>query len=339
MIQSHTRPKSSWLNRLFASISGPMKMLAFVAFIPFLSSCRWTILDPKGTIAYDQKQLLIFATLLMLIVVLPVIVLTVVFAWKYRQGNQKVKYRPEWSHNTLLEIIWWGVPCIIIAILAYVTWVSTHRLDPYVPLESSKEEVVIAVETGEGQTKQIEVMAEQAKAEPVEIQVVALDWKFLFIYPEYNIATVNEIAIPTDIPIKFRITAQAPMNSFMIPKLGSQIYAMEGMQTKLYLMADEKGIYRGRSTNYSGKGFAHMNFKTKATTFKQFRRWIQKVKNQGKHELTMERYQKLAEPSRDEPVSYYSSVQNDLFVDIIKSYVIPPEDLQSHHYKEKEVEL
>ena len=193
------------------------------------------VLNPVGEIAAQEKSLISTAVLLMLIVVVPVIIMVFLFAWKYRASSTKAKYTPNWAHNTWLEIVWWGIPSSIIIALATITWITTHKLDPYRPLDS--------------------------KEKPVEIQVVALDWKWLFFYPEYNIATVNHIQIPVGRPINFRITADAPMNSFMIPQLGGQIYAMQGMETKIHLIAEKPGEFDGYSSNYSGHGLSGMNFK------------------------------------------------------------------------------
>lgn len=186
--------------------------------IALLSGCQGGILDPKGQIAAEQKSLILTATALMLLVVIPVIVMTLVFAWKYRAGNKEAAYEPKWSHSTKIEVVVWLIPCIIIAFLATLTWKSTHKLDPYRPLESDKK--------------------------AIQVQVVALNWKWLFIYPEQQIASVNELVFPADTPVSFKITSDAAMNSFFIPQLGGQIYAMAGMQTQLHLIANEPGTYK-----------------------------------------------------------------------------------------------
>ena len=261
-----------------------------------LGGCSSVVLEPKGPIAADERYLLIVATLLMLIVVLPVFALIAIFAWRYRASNKKAKYTPEWAHSTLLEVVWWTVPCIIIGVLAVITWISTHELDPYKPLNKGK---------------------------PLTIQVVALDWKWLFIYPEQNIATVNYVKLPVDTPIRFEVTADAPMNSFYIPALGGQIYAMEGMKTQLHLIADDKGNYHGRSINISGEGFSEMTFTASATGRKAFETWVDSVKSSSKV-LTAPRYQKLAEPSIDNQPEYFSAVEPpDLFRRIIYKFMSP----------------
>lgn len=183
-----------------------------------LGGCNMEILSPKGDIGAQEKTLLFTATGLMLLVVIPVIIMILTFAWKYRASNTKADYQPKWAHSTAIEVVVWTVPCIIVAILAVITWRSTHALDPYKPLVSEHK--------------------------PVTIEVVSLDWKWLFIYPEYDIATVNEIAFPVDVPVNFRITSASVMNSFFIPQLGSQIYSMAGMETKLHLNARARHLRR-----------------------------------------------------------------------------------------------
>src|SRR3989344_8743312 len=197
------------------------------------------VLNPKGIVATQERNLIIFALLLSLTVVIPVFILTFAIAWKFREGREE-KYEPDWDHNKWLEFVWWAVPAAIILVLAAVTWTSTHQLDPFKPLSSSTQ--------------------------PITIQVVALQWKWLFIYPEQNIATVNFVQFPARTPINFELTADAPMNSFWIPQLSGQIYAMAGHKTQLHLMADETGEFAGSAAEISGRGFAGMKFSAKATS-------------------------------------------------------------------------
>ncbi len=261
-----------------------------------LSGCKAVMLDPKGIIAADEKQILITAVGLMLIVVIPVIILTFVIAWKYRASNTKAKYTPEWSHSTILEIVWWTIPCVIILILAVITWISSHQLDPYKPLD--------------------------LKAKPVTIEVIALDWKWLFIYPDQHIATVNFVELPVNVPVRFLITADAPMNSFQIPQLAGQIYAMPGMQTKLNIMATATGDYAGMSANYSGVGFTYMNFIARVATQEDFNKWV-KTAQKSSDKLGMEAYNKLAMPTRNNPPESFSAVADGLFNAIMMKYMMP----------------
>ena len=239
---------------------------------------------------------MIDAVLLMLIVVIPVFVFTFIIARIYRASNKKAKYSPHWAHSTSLELIWWFIPFMIIVILATITWRSTHKLDPYKPLQS--------------------------KVKPVVVQVVALRWKWLFIYPEQKIATVNFVQFPVDTPVNFRITSDAPMNSFQIPQLGGQIYAMNGMQTKLHLMANTIGDYAGRSVSFSGGHFAGMKFTARVTSKADFDKWVQKVKASN-NKLTLAVYKNLVKPSLVKKPEYFAPVVDGLFLHIINKFLKP----------------
>lgn len=252
------------------------------------------LLTPQGTIADQQLRLMVIATLLMLIVVIPVFVLTFWIAWKYRASNTKAKHSPTWDGNTKLELLWWGLPLVIIGILSVITFTSSHSLDPYRPLESNKK--------------------------PVNVQVVALQWKWLFIYPDYGIATVNELRFPEKTPVNFKITADAPMNSFWIPSLGGQVYAMTGMSTKLHLMADKPGTYEGSSANLSGEGFSGMRFKAISQSQADFDTWVKDVKA-SQYGLNMSEYERLARPTVDEPVINYALLDKGLYDKIIGKFM------------------
>ena len=298
--------------------------LCFIAPL-FLTGCGAVLLNPKGVVASDQKDLLILSIGLMLIVVIPVIFMTFFFAWKYNDKRKFEKYSPNWAHNTKLEIVCWFVPCVIIIILAYLVWTSSHSLDPYKPITKVPNNIgVYSLHEG----KKI------SHAKPIVIEVVALDWKWLFIYPEYNIATINFIQFPVDTPLAFKITADAPMNSFVIPALGGQIYAMEGMQTKIHYLATEEGVFRGRSTNYSGKGFSGMKFLARSSSEKDFKRWINKVKQEGNF-LSLEEYNLLTKKSTNNRVQYFSSVKSGLFDSIIMKFMKPSEG--NYHYSHSEM--
>jgi len=271
--------------------------LAIIVFLLVLiSQSNIAMLEPKGSVAADELHLMATATLLMLIVVIPVFVLTIFISWKYRAGNKTAKYTPDRDHSTLAETVWWGFPCIIILILSIVTWKSTHALDPYKPLDS--------------------------KAKPITIQVVALQWKWLFIYPEQNIATINFFQFPEQVPINFEITADAPMNSFWIPQLGGQIYAMPGMKTKLHLIASEPGSFNGSSANLSGEGFAGMTFIAKSSSQGDFDKWVESAK-QSPSSLTLNKYQELVKPTSYDPVSTYVLKEENLFEAIVMKPMMP----------------
>lgn len=277
---------SLWLGATAALIVG--------AFL-FFRHLDIAVLAPAGVVAAKERDLMIAATLLTLIVVIPVFVLLIYIIYTYREGNTEAKYEPEWT-NRNLEFVWWGIPFAIITALGVIIWQSSHSLDPYKPLASD--------------------------VKPLTVQVVALQWKWLFIYPEQNIATVNYVEFPEDRPVNFQITSDAPMNSFWIPKLGGQIYAMSGMNTALSLMADEPGVYQGSSANLSGKGFAGMKFDAKAVTAADFDAWVASVR-QSPQALDRAGYLKLAAPSENVPPTDYSSTEFALYDKIIASYMAP----------------
>lgn len=266
------------------------------------------VLDPKGIISIKEQDLIWIATLLMLIVVIPVLILTFAICLRYRASNKQAEYDPNWSHDALAEAIWWGFPCLIIFMLSIVTYVSSYNLDPFRPFRSG--------------------------IKPITIQVVALPWKWLFIYPDQKIASVNFIQFPEHIPLTFDITADAPMNSFWIPQLGGQIYAMPGMITKLHLIADEPGDYRGSSANISGEGFAGMTFIARAGSSDDFDKWVESAKKSGRN-LDIQEYLKLAEPSEYNPVVTYSLKDDDLFNQIVMQYMMPDHQLKVQATEEK----
>ena len=270
-----------------------------------LSGCSAVVLQPSGDVAIQQRDLLIVSTVLMLLIIIPVMALVVLFAWRYRASNTKAEYHPEWDHSTKLELIIWSVPLLIIICLGAITWMSTHLLDPYRPL---------------GRLSSSQSVSQSVK--PLEIDVVALDWKWLFIYPEYGIATVNEMAAPTNRPINFRITSAAVMNSFYIPALAGQIYAMPGMETKLHAVMNKDGDYAGFSANYSGAGFSGMHFTFHSKPEVQFNQWVDAVKSSPAY-LDHPTYMQLALPTENQPVIRYSKVDSDLYPAILNLCVEP----------------
>ncbi len=282
------------------SIGRPPALLArstAVLGLLSLGGCNIELLNPQGSIGHQEKSLILIALGLMLLVVIPVIALTLYFAWRYRASNPRANYQPKWHHSTGIEIVIWTIPCLIVAFLAVLIWRTTHTLDPYKPLES--------------------------KAAPVKVEVVALDWKWLFIYPDYGVATVNRLEIPTGRPVDFKLTANSMMNSFFIPELGSQIYAMAGMQTQLHLVADKPGIYRGLSSSFSGPGFSDMHFETVATDDRGFEAWVKQAKASP---LTLDKagYDRLAKPSEKNSERVYARVTPGLFDGIVNQYMSGP---------------
>jgi cytochrome o ubiquinol oxidase subunit 2 len=273
-----------------------------LAVLP-LAACNTVVMKPSGDIAQQQSHLILTAVALMLLIVVPVIVLTLLFAWRYRQSNKAATYTPEWAHSTRLELVIWGAPLLIIIVLGAITWISTHNLDPYRPLDRIDAKRALA-----------------SGVQPLVVEVVALDWKWLFVYPELGIATVNELAAPVDRPIEFKITAASVMNSFSIPALAGQIYAMPGMQTKLHAVINKAGVYDGFSANYSGDGFSHMRFKFLGLATADFEHWVQKNKSSGAV-LDRADYLKLEQPSEREPVRRYAQVDSGLYAAILNRCV------------------
>ncbi len=276
-----------------------LKPIAILLLAPVVSGCNLVVINPSGDIASQQSDLIIYSTILMLIVVLPVMALTVFFALKYRASNKSAKYEPDWYHSTSLEIVIWTVPMAIILCLAGLTWVATHRLEPYNPLRRISSEIPI-----------------DQSVEPMVIQAIAMDWKWLFIYPEQNIAVVNEVAAPVNRPVKFEITSSTVMNSLYIPALAGQIYAMAGMQTELNAVINEEGSYNGFSANYSGAGFSQMHFKFHGMSEDGFDSWVKNV-GRGPDDLDRKAFLQLDQPSIAHPVTYYTSVEPDLWDAII----------------------
>jgi cytochrome o ubiquinol oxidase subunit 2 len=278
--------------------------LAATALTAGLAGCsKAVVLNPAGDIAAQQGQMVITATLLMLIIIVPVIALTLFFAWKYRQGNTEAEYEPEWHHSTTLELVIWTVPLLIIIALGALTWIGTHKLDPYRPLDRIDAQRALP-----------------ADSKPLEVQVVAMDWKWLFFYPELGIATVNELAAPVDRPILFKLTATSTMNAFYVPDLAGMIYAMPGMQTELNAVINRPGVFQGMSSHYSGAGFSGMTFKFHGLSEDDFDKWVKQAKAEGKP-LDRSTYQNLVKPSERDPVQRFASVEEGLYEKVLNRCV------------------
>ena len=273
----------SGLILLITLIMQPLEVVTFRDYI--------AILNPKGYIGIEQRNLLLIIQAIMLVIVIPVYLFTFIFSWKYSHHHDNSDYDPDLVDNRTAEFFWWGIPTVLTIAIAILTYIKTDQLDPYKPIPSDKEHMTI--------------------------QVVALQWKWLFIYPEEQIASVNFFQFPAGTPVRFEITADAPMNSFWIPHLGGQIYAMPGMQTLLHLIADESGDYRGSSANLSGEGFSGMTFIARASTEEEFQNWVETVKASGKPID----YPELAKPSQNNPIELFQS-ETGLFEKIIKKYAM-----------------
>jgi cytochrome o ubiquinol oxidase subunit 2 len=259
-----------------------------------LASCREGPLDPHGPIGQAERIILYDATAIMLAVVVPVILLTLVFAWWFRSGNRRATYRAEWEYSGRIELIIWAIPALVILFLGGIAWIGSHELDPPKPLTSA--------------------------ASPLEVEVVSLDWRWLFIYPSERIATVNYLVIPTDVPVHFRLTSTSVMNSFFIPQLGSQIYTMPGMTTQLNLQADKAGSYPGLSAQFSGPGFSDMRFTLRAESRQGFAAWIAETHAQG-GVLNGPTFAELARPTRAGGELTYGSVADDPFESVAAAHM------------------
>ena len=280
-----------------------LRGLILLPAVALLAGCNMVLMNPSGDVATQQRNLIIQSTVLMLLIVLPVIALTLWFAWKYRRSNTEAVYKPDWNHSTQLELVIWAAPLLIVIALGALTWVSTHMLDPYRPLSRISADQRLPPD-----------------AKPLVVEVVALDWKWLFIYPEQGIALVNEMAAPVDRQIMFKITASSVMNSFFIPALAGQIYAMPGMETKLHAVINKPGAYDGFSANFSGAGFSNMRFKFHGLAEADFDEWVARTKAAG-NRLDRAGYMTLEKPTERHPVERYATVAPDLYDAILNRCV------------------
>ncbi len=289
------------------AVTGSRSLLvaALLLLMPMLGGCDMVVMNPSGDIAVQQRDLIVISTILMLLIIVPVMALTLFFAWKYRESNKGADYAPEWDHSARLEIVIWSAPLAIIIALGTITWISTHKLDPYRPLERIDASRPLA-----------------QGVKPLTVEVVALDWKWLFIYPDYGIATINELAAPVDVPINFKLTSSSVMNSFYVPALAGQVYAMTGMQTKLNAVINKEGEYSGFSANYSGHGFSHMRFSFHGLSLEKFDAWVAKIRTRG-DVLGRQDYLEIEKPSEHDPVRYFGSVDPKLYDAILNMCVDP----------------
>lgn len=290
-----------------------MKVLrigAIIAALFILSGCDLALFNPKGEIAEYEKWLLIFSALVMLIVIIPCIIMAVVFPWWYRESNKKATYKPEWKESKTLEKFLWGVPIAIIAVLTFITIQSTIDLNPKKPIQSDKE--------------------------PLVIEVVSMDWQWLFIYPEEGIATINSLYVPVDRPLKFKLTSQTVMNAFYIPQIGTQLDVMSGMENILHLIVNEAGVYHGASYGFSGAGYSDMKFKVHGVSETDYATWIQE-KQALNNPLDWAKYQAFVkEQPIKAPEQYFHPVEKGLYLRVISQF-LDLKEVQEHmleHIKE-----
>ena len=262
-----------------------------------LGGCSQGVLDPQGPVASAERLLLINSTSIMLVVVIPVIAATLAFAWWYRSSNAHATRSSDESYEGRVEFVVWSIPALTVILLGGVIWIGSHQLDPRAPIP--------------------------ANSDPLRVDVVALDWKWLFIYPDHGVAAVNQLVIPVATPVEFRLTSATVMNSFFVPQLGSQIYAMGGMTTRLNLLADKPGEYPGFSANFSGDGFSEMRFVAKSVPAADFNAWLEQARASGSA-LDDAGYAALAKPSKAVPPTTYRSVDSKLFDRIINETIAGP---------------
>jgi cytochrome o ubiquinol oxidase subunit II len=261
-----------------------------------LAGCKSGVLDPQGPVGAAEKTILFNALAIMLAIVIPTSIATLAFAWWFRDSNTKARFRPDFVYSGRIELVVWSIPTLVIIFLGGITWIGSYQLDPFRPLES--------------------------RVKPVEVQVVSLDWKWLFIYPEQGVATVNQLVVPAQTPIHFALTSASVMNTFFVPQLGSMIYTMNGMTTQLNLQADREGDFYGRSAHFSGDGFPGMQFTLKAVSAGAFSSWARSTAESGPT-LDRDAYTALAKQSTDVAPSTYSAVEPDLF-EAITTQRVPP---------------
>ena len=259
-----------------------------------MASCSEGVLDPHGPVGKAERIILYDATAIMLAVIIPVIVLTLLFGWWFRAGNKRALYRPSWEYSGRIEMIIWSIPALVILFLGGIAWTASHDLDPPAPLAAS--------------------------AAPLDIEVVALDWRWLFIYPQVGIASLNQLVVPAGVPLRFRLTSTTVMNSFFVPQLGSQIYAMPNMVTRLNLLADQPGTFEGLSAQFSGDGFSDMRFDLVAAEEQAFRDWVNTTKMHGGN-LDTRTFEELERPAKAEGVRTYAQVSEGLFDRISSSHM------------------
>jgi cytochrome o ubiquinol oxidase subunit 2 len=265
-----------------------------------MASCNEGVLDPHGPVGKAERIILYDSTAIMLAVVIPVIVLTLVFAWWFRARNSRARYRPDWEYSGRIEMIIWSIPALVILFLGGIAWTGSHDLDPPAPLEESKA--------------------------ALDIEVISLDWRWLFIYPREGIASLNRLAVPAGVPLRFRLTSTTVMNSFFVPQLGSQIYSMPNMVTRLNLEADQPGTFEGLSAQFSGDGFSDMRFDLVAMEPKAFEDWVSTTKTQG-GVLDASTFAELAKPAKAEGAQTYAQVSGGLFDTISSGHMaaVPPQ--------------
>jgi len=289
-------------------MTGPARWLGAAALL-LLGGCQSALLDPRGPVGRAEKIILTNSVAIMLAIVVPTIIATLAFAWWFRASNKRATYLPEWEFSGRIELVVWSIPIMVILLLGGVTWISSRDLDPARPLQSDHE--------------------------PIDIQVVSLDWKWLFIYPQQGVAAVNELVVPAGVPLHFTLTSASVLNTFFVPQLGSMIYTMNGMATELHLHADQPGDYLGLSAHFSGDGFSDMNFRVRALAPAEFDAWARSTRSAGKP-LDSANYAALMRQSIEATPLRYAAVEAGLFDRIVRQALPPGPGPELEHAGAKE---
>jgi len=271
-----------------------LRGIAISSAAMLMASCQEGVLDPHGPVGKAERVILYDSTAIMLAVIIPVIVLTLLFAWWFRARNTQARYRPDWEYSGRIEMIIWSIPALVILFLGGIAWTGSHDLDPPAPLAESTA--------------------------PLDIEVVSLDWRWLFIYPHERIASLNRLVVPAGVPLRFRLTSTTVMNSFFVPQLGSQIYAMPNMVTRLNLQADQPGTFEGLSAQFSGDGFSDMRFDLVSTNADAFKDWVNTTKTKG-GALDVGTIEELMKPAKADGVQTYGEVSESLFDRILSGHL------------------
>jgi len=281
------------------NVSRSQAILKWCAIAPLsliLTACNWAVLDPRGPVGQADRTILIDSLAIMLAIGVPTILATFAFAWWFRASNTRATYRPDWEFSGAIELVVWAIPTMVIILLGGVAWIGSHELDPAKPLSEREA--------------------------PVDIQVISLDWKWLFIYPEEGVASVNDLVVPVGVPLRFSLTSASVWNVFFVPQLGSMIYTMNGMRTRMNLKADEAGTFRGLSAHFSGDGFSDMHFAVRAVVPNEFATWVKATRGTGPT-LDGTAYTALARQSANLPPSTFGAVAPQLFSQVVEHVLAP----------------
>jgi cytochrome o ubiquinol oxidase subunit 2 len=273
-----------------------LRWCAIAPLLLVLAACNWAVLDPRGPVGHADRTILIDSLAIMLAIGVPTILATFAFAWWFRASNTRARYRPDWEFSGAIELVVWAIPAMVIILLGGVAWIGSYELDPAKPLSERQA--------------------------PVEIQVVSLDWKWLFIYPNEGVASVNQLVVPAGVPLRFSITSASVWNVFFVPQLGSMIYAMNGMRTQMNLQADETGTFQGLSAHFSGDGFSDMHFPVRAVRSEEFAAWVRATRGVGPT-LDGAAYTALARQSMNLPPSTFGAVTPELFAQVVRQELAP----------------